>query len=754
MEILSPAGTIEAFRAAVENGANAVYIGGKVFNARAFATNFSIAEIEELCDYAHLQDVRVYVTLNILILPDEMDMALNYAKELSDAGVDGLIVQDIGLLKNLSSVVSSDVELHCSTQMTLHNSLGMKFAKRFGTKRVVLSREVSLDNIAAIHKKSDMALESFGHGALCSGWSGQCLMSSILGGRSGNRGMCAQTCRLKYDLVNKNGAVMPVNGPHLFSTKDLCTIDIKKDIEKAGIISLKLEGRLKQPEYVACVTKAYSDETLSSDEAKNILKRCFNRGFTTGYYIQRPGNHLKSQVVPNNQSQVDEELKLKAQSTYRTNNIQRNRKIHGKIYAHVGEKLEITLLADDYVSYVCTDFNLEQAKTSGINAEELRNKFDRFGGSGFVLSDIDIDTDKKCFIPLSVLNELRREAIINLKEQLLYPWKNRAVSKTVCDLPDVLRKNPDKKYRLTVHVDTKDQAIAAAYADATDILIGDPGFRTHEPLDFENLVIQIKKINENIRIWYFLPHMIHENAIEKYTDKARHALDKGAYGLYAGNPGALEMALNIKCDHIALDYSMNVTNSDSFDVLADFGVETIMVSNELTLKQVENIYSDMGPVKEVLVHGRCELMTTEHCIIGTNLGQTEKGDCDHCNHPCEKGPWYIKDRLNFKFPILPDKECRNHIYNPKTHCLIEHLLDLSKAGVRSFRIEAAGESVQWIKKVVEIYSGAVKLLENDALNKEIIVKMKEDLLLASPDGFTKGHYFRGLEGVNGADSTK
>jgi len=304
MKILAPAGSREAFIAAVENGADAIYMGGKLFNARHFAQNFETEEIKELTRYAHLNQVKVYITLNILINNQETEAALSYVKELTEAQVDGIIVQDIGLAFVLRRILPDSIEVHASTQMTIMNSYGVKFAEMLGLSQVVLAREVSLENIAEVSKKSNILLESFGHGALCSAYSGQCLMSSMMGGRSGNRGQCVQPCRMKYKLLDRQGRQIKTEGEHLLSTKDLCTIDFLDKLAAAGISALKLEGRMKRPEYVAVITQEYRKQIDQQRGDITKLARSFNRGFTSGYYLQKPGPHLMNRLKPDNQGML------------------------------------------------------------------------------------------------------------------------------------------------------------------------------------------------------------------------------------------------------------------------------------------------------------------------------------------------------------------------------------------------------------------------------------------------------------------
>ncbi len=296
-EILAPAGSREAFFAAVNSGADAVYLAGTRFGARAYAANFAVDELAELIRYAHLRGVAVYVAVNTLLTDDELPEAVDFCCQLYQVGADALIVQDMGLVAALSAAYPQ-IPLNASTQMTLHNSAGVRAMETYGFHRAILAREVSLDDIRSICAKSAMEIEVFAHGALCICFSGQCLFSSLVGGRSGNRGRCAQPCRLKYQLLDKNGEVC--GSGHLLSPKDLNTIDLLPQLTEAGVVSLKLEGRMKRPEYVATVTAAYAAAKQGQAYDERALLQAFNRGFTQAYLQAEPGADLMSYERPNN----------------------------------------------------------------------------------------------------------------------------------------------------------------------------------------------------------------------------------------------------------------------------------------------------------------------------------------------------------------------------------------------------------------------------------------------------------------------
>ncbi|HET8685709.1 MAG TPA: peptidase U32 family protein, partial [Methanosarcina sp.] len=307
-ELLAPAGGMEAFVAAVENGADAVYLGARAFSARGYASNFSEKELEEAIDYAHLRGAKVYVTVNTLLKEEEVEHALKLLSCLREMGTDAVIVQDLGLI-SLAGKYLPDLPLHASTQMTLHNSEGVEFAKKMGMERVVLSRECSLEEIKRIKEKTGTEIEVFIHGALCISYSGQCLLSSLIGGRSGNRGFCAQPCRKKYRLYCE-GKPIKTTGSYLLSPKDLNTTSGLGALIEAGVESFKIEGRMKRPEYVAGVVRIYRRlidrylenpaEYFVSEEEQETLTQLFNRGFTQGYFFENPRWELMSRENPHN----------------------------------------------------------------------------------------------------------------------------------------------------------------------------------------------------------------------------------------------------------------------------------------------------------------------------------------------------------------------------------------------------------------------------------------------------------------------
>ncbi|MCL6560488.1 MAG: U32 family peptidase, partial [Firmicutes bacterium] len=309
VELLAPAGDWEAFLAAVENGADAVYLGGKLFNARQFAGNFDAGQLKTALDYAHVRGVRVYLTMNTLIADSELRQAVEFAESAYIMGIDGIIVQDTGFAGVLRKLYPG-LDLHASTQMTVYNLDGVRALECLGFKRVVLARELCLDEIRYITENSSIEIEVFAHGALCVCYSGQCLMSSLIGGRSGNRGRCAQPCRLEYELVGPDGRAVAAEGKHLLSPRDLCLLGHLPRLAAAGVRALKIEGRMKSPEYVATVVRVYRqaldrffahpEDFAPTDEELRELAQIYNRGFTPGFFLGDQGAAYQSYARPNN----------------------------------------------------------------------------------------------------------------------------------------------------------------------------------------------------------------------------------------------------------------------------------------------------------------------------------------------------------------------------------------------------------------------------------------------------------------------
>ena len=460
MELLSPAGSFESLVAAVRAGADAVYIGGESFSARRNAKNFTDEEIIKACDFCHLHEVKLYVAVNILIKETEMDDALSYAEFLIESGVDGIIIQDLGLMCMVRKM-SDEISINASTQMTIASHDAAEFAKKLGADRVVLARELSIDEIKSIKNNTDIELETFVHGALCMSWSGQCLMSSVIGGRSGNRGLCAQPCRLNYTLLRDNKKIKE-NLP-LLSLKDICLAD-KLSLLETLSDSLKIEGRMKSPEYTAAVTSLYKKAILgkiSRDEIDKTLSFFSRGGSSVGYFNGRQFEKMMDYKVSGKVSAERADVVAIKQE-----DLSRHRKISMTLTAFVGEKLKLTAGCGDFSSVVYGDV-LEVAKKD-FDKSRAEEQLKKLGDTAFVAEKIDIKCDGNPFVPVSAINELRRRVCADLEQQICNSYK-KTVNKT---------EKEEKKYRkrgvpkIVVEVFTKEQLDAVRDIHGIEILTG------------------------------------------------------------------------------------------------------------------------------------------------------------------------------------------------------------------------------------------------------------------------------------------
>ncbi len=777
-ELLAPAGSPEAFIAAVENGADAVYLGGKIFNARHFAKNFEAEEIRSLTRYAHLHGVKVYITLNILVLDRELPQALAYAYDLALDGVDGFIIQDLGLAAALGRLFGGKPEIHISTQATLMNSWGVAFAAGLGASRVVLAREVSLANISRIKEKNPMTLEAFGHGALCTAWSGQCLFSSMVGGRSGNRGQCAQPCRLPYRLL-KGQEVLARPEEYLLSTKDLRTLEFLEEMAAAGVSSYKLEGRMKQPEYVALIIRQYHEQLLQNNQAARealnktslkdqerrleILSRCFNRGFTDGYYRQPPGPHLMGRDKPNNRSEVDEELLQGAKDSFHQPGLRRRLPITIEARAFVGEPLALKARDQDGHEVSLQSAGCcEKASGAGTGEERLRAQLDRLGSTVFALSELIVDSDGQAFIPASLLNQLRRQLTEELEEARLKSYRFTAEEKQELKQryeqlsrslpePQSIAGGDQEKIRpqLTISVGSPEALNAALAAGLKEIYVDGTfwGGKSHKGrlADLEKAGLACAAAGASWQ--YRIPRFIQEDQVAREKEACLAAKACGAAGFAAANPGAIAMAEDWDLPLLTMDWPLNVCNSLTAELLKGYGPERICPSPELTLSQIKEI-ALAGCQKEALVHGRLPLMILEHCLPGTLVKDRSGRLCSRCNgpgeKPCLQGDYFLEDRLGLQFPVKTDRDCRNWLFNAKTHCLLEHLFALSRAGIRYWRIEAADQNAPWIAAVAEIYQQTIAAMDRGENGKATAKSYRPALQELAPQGYTTGHYFRGL----------
>lgn len=683
-ELLAPAGNLEIFNGVIESGADAVYVGGSMFGARAYANNFTEDELLEAIDFAHLRGVKVYLTVNTLIKNSEFSKLYDYLLPYYKRGLDAVIVQDIGVVKAIHEYFPS-LEIHTSTQMTVTGADGVRFLSQFGVTRVVMAREVSLAEMKRIHEETGMELEAFVHGALCYSYSGQCLFSSILGGRSGNRGRCAQPCRLPYTVEGKKDE-------YILSLKDMCGIKALDKLHDAGVYSLKIEGRMKQLEYACGVVKYYRSYIDSkkpvSDADYDRIKALGNRcGFTDRYYFDHNGSDMVTYVKPNFVSNAAEPSPEK-----------RKLSIEGELVLREGEPGSLTVKRGD-VTYKASIEPVSAALKAPLDKKAAIDRINKTGDTDFEFSHIKAEIGENVFVPNGALNKLRRDAISGLCDKLLKKYYRN-----------------DARYadmsRLTVlpeHVVKSNAAHDEAINDYTiicscmtraqlDTLIGyecfDVFYLDFDMYDRKTLIQQfaddVKSLTKrNKKVYLMLPTIFRADSSDYFVSIAKE-LDKVSFeGFVVKNYEELYLTENLFIDKkIILDHNMYTFNDVSKSAFFEHGVSGDTVPLELNSREImhrNNIGSQM------IVYGYYPLMTTANCVHKNTKG------CDK-----KQKLIYLKDRYNKSFAVCNNcKECYNTIYNSLPTMLIKNMSKLKEAGIRSFRYSFTIETPKQIKAVMD-----------------------------------------------------
>ena len=683
-ELLAPAGNLEIFKGVIESGADAVYVGGSMFGARAYANNFTEEELLEAIDFAHLRGVKVYLTVNTLIKNSEFSKLYDYLLVYYKRGLDAVIVQDIGVVKAIHEYFPS-MELHTSTQMTVTGADGVRFLSQFGVTRVVMAREVSLAEMKRIHEETGMELEAFVHGALCYSYSGQCLFSSILGGRSGNRGRCAQPCRLPYTVEGKKDE-------YILSLKDMCGIKALDKLHDAGVYSLKIEGRMKQLEYACGVVKYYRSYIDSkkpvSDADYDRIKALGNRcGFTDRYYFDHNGSDMVTYVKPNFVSNAAEPSPEK-----------RKLSIEGELVLREGEPGSLTVKRDD-VTYKASIEPVSAALKAPLDKKAAIDRINKTGDTDFEFSHIKAQIGENVFVPNGALNKLRRDAISGLCDKLLKKYYR----------DDARYADMSRLTALPEHVVKSDAAHDEAINDYTticscmtraqlDTLIGYECFDVFY-LDFDmydrNTLIQqfaddVKCLTKrNKKVYLMLPTIFRADSSDYFVSIAKE-LDKVSFeGFVVKNYEELYLTENLFTGKkVILDHNMYTFNDVSKSAFFEHGVSGDTVPLELNSREImhrNNIGSQM------IVYGYYPLMTTANCVHKNTKG------CDK-----KQKLIYLKDRYNKSFAVCNNcKECYNTIYNSLPTMLTKNISKLKEAGIRSFRYSFTIETPKQIKAVMD-----------------------------------------------------
>ncbi len=691
IELLAPGGSLLCVKSAIDSGADAVYFGGSRFGARTNAVNLTNEEIIEAIEYAHLRFAKLYVTVNTLISDSELCDVFEFLKFCYTQGVDGVIVQDLGVLNMIKSHFP-DFRIHASTQMTIHNLKGAQTAYEMGFNRVVLSRELSLEEIKHISSNCPIELEVFVHGALCMSYSGQCLFSSFLGGRSGNRGSCAQPCRLPYTLLDSKGKEISEKEKYLLSLKDLCLVEHINELKNAGVTSFKIEGRMKSDAYVSGVCGIYNKYRNGgkvSLEDKELLENIFSRGgFTQGYYSANYGRDMLSyfsnhdKIFSSATSVVLDEAKSFADKEF-------NIYVDAEFVAKLSEKPKFTLIYNSHKFTAVGDNIIEPASNSPVDAERIKQQLEKLGGTIFKYSSLNIISDNNIYISIKEINALRRDVLEKLKEHILGTQRE-------CSALNLMVIKPKKRLQqsqLSASVLTFAQAQKAYDLGFERIYVPYRVYEAHSLYFDENPDIFVVK----------LPPVTHDTRpidVKIINTNAVCITNIGQFALFG------------KDKKIYADYRLNVFNTLSAKQLMSMGADCICLSPELTISQLQDIGAHI--LTEILVYGRVSMMTVRNCLV-----RSSKNKC-----LCTDGEiYYLKDRKNISFPVVTDKgSCTNVIYNSAPIVMSDRMDEIKCIGGSFYRFDFTVETPDEMEEIIKMYETGKK-----------------------PDFFfTRGHYYNGV----------
>ena len=719
MEILAPAGSVLAARAAAEAGADAVYIGGSRFGARAYADNPGEEELLELIDDLHLRSKKIYLTVNTLLKEEEVSEELyTYLAPYYEAGLDAVIVQDPGVMQFILREFP-EMAVHASTQMTITGPSGAQMLEKHGVTRVVPARELSLQEIRAIREATGLEIECFVHGALCYCYSGRCLFSSMLGGRSGNRGRCAQPCRLPYTVSDRTGKLNGSDEQYMLSPKDMCTVDLLPEIVAAGVTSLKIEGRMKKPEYTAGVVsiyRKYLDQTLAGSfkgvtkRDRQILFDLYNRdGFHQSYYKQHNGKQmmaLKNEKLEKTAGDRNEALFSAIHRQYCEN--ETKLPVTGLASFCEGEPMSLFLQQGENSAYV-TAGTVQTARNHPMEEAQVRKQLVKTGDSLFAFAELTVEMRGASFAPVKELNALRREGLAALKETMLLPYRRTCQSTSLT-----------KKAESPAHPGRPETAVLVSTGDQLDAVLAQK--LLPERIYMEYTLWQHKRQipgNEkglaDTRWILALPQMLRESYREDFL-KLLPWLEQSRFD------GYLVRTMEEFCilkeagskKEIILDDCMYTMNSEALDFYRAQGAARFTAPAELNrheLKKRQNGDSEM------VVYGRQLLMVSAQCLRQNTTG------CDH-----KSGTLTLKDRKGVEFPAKCCCDfCYNMLYNSIPLELFKEKEDLEKDGFAAFRLNFTTEDRAETTEILRLYRGMSGKAENGS------------------GRFTRGHYQRGVE---------
>lgn len=779
IELLSPAGSMESLYAAVLNGANAVYIGGSKFSARAYADNFDEQNLEVAVNYCHQYGVKLYVTLNTLIKESELEDALNYASFLYSINVDAVIIQDTGLIFLIKKYLPN-LELHASTQMTVNNGEGALYLKQKGLKRIVLARELSIAEISHISKDLDIETEIFIHGALCICYSGKCLMSSLIGGRSGNRGRCAQPCRLPYELYSQNSK-KSFKG-YILSPKDMCTIENLGDIIDSGVSSLKIEGRMKRAEYVAGVTQSYAkaiklidvkDSKSQIEKLESTVGQLFNReGFSKGFMFGNTGSSMMAYNFPKNTGirlgkvnndmsiTLEQEVSLKDGIRCKNSGFTVSKIIvDGKATLNAAKASIAQIEPQRYqvgdVLYKTSDDalleKLEQSYENPYNKKvEITCSISFIVGEKLRLKGMFLNKEylvTGAIVQKAINKPLQKDKIIeNIQKSGNTPYKITEVNfdafeqgfvsiSSINELrreliekispSDVTRQKSIFKYKQFKNVQKKkthekSMLLCLSTKDMLKACLEMGATNIAVDLFMRNSDIKIEelKVLESVNIYLKVPDII-KGEFDQIKNIIEDNLDF-IKGIVTSNLGIVNI-FSGRCEIIG-SYKTNIMNSLGSNFFAG-SLDKICLSVELNKSELGEAANASVLPTQALIYGKIENMVSEHCPIGSAFGgKTSKSAC---NLECTKESYFLKDKIGKSFKVLTDIYCRSHIYNSSILNLIGNLRELDALNIDSYRLDFIDESYEE--------------------TRDVLLSLKSRELSGDFTNYTRGHFKRGVE---------
>lgn len=685
VEILAPAGSMECLRAAVAAGADAIYLGGTKFGARAYAQNLSEEDLVQAIEYVHIHGRKIYMTVNTLLKDRELNELYAYLLPYYKAGLDGVIVQDIGAVKFIGEYFP-EMPVHASTQMTITNTLGADFLKRYGITRVVPARELSLKEIRDMKKQTGLEMECFVHGALCYCYSGQCLLSSMIGGRSGNRGQCAQPCRLPYQTEGKKPA-------DLMSLKDLCTIDILPELIDAGIDSFKIEGRMKQPEYVYTVVKMYrkyadqylklqkegkgkSSYHVSEADKRELLATYQRRGYCEGYYYQHNGKDMVSLKRPKNGRDGSAEEKP-------WQDIKVQEKINGILTLSVGNRAKLKVSCGD-VTVECIGQEVQAAQKQPLDPARIEKQMRKTGNTEFTFDNLEILIEGNVFLPMQALNELRREGIEELTEQIQMQYRREEAGcgmKTATagfdsDADGVTETAGKKECCISASVQNKAQLDTAVNSKIRYIYL-------EEDVEFER--------EDGVQYFLAMPYIFRENTIKRY-EKMYTEIEKKYDGILIRNWESYAWLKRHEYQkEIRSDYNLYIFNRKTKEELRRLGIARGTASVELNDRELARI----GIEEQVFIaYGYQPVMISAGCIQKTSASCDGKG-----------GVLSISDRYQKKFAVRRYcRDCYNVMYNSAPLFLADKAEEVHALAPAELRLDFTTESSGQVKEICHAYT--------------------------------------------------